>query len=337
MPIRRRTEGGAPPLADTRRLRGGIDLGGTKIEALVLDDAHAVVGRARAETPRDGGPQAVAEALATTMHEALGIAGVAAEQLAGVGVGSPGAVDDAAGTVADAGNLPDWVAPYPLAAELSQRLAGVRVRLGNDVSVAVDAERLLGAASGRRNVLGVWWGTGVGGGLVVNGELFHGRGFGGEFGHTVVRRGGALCGCGNRGCVEAYAGRKFMEAWVHAKVAEGHETSLFKLMDKHEKDRLTSGIWERGVTSYDPLALHAMERALRAIGAGIASAVNLLDLEAVVLGGGMGERFFATHGPRVAQYMHMNLFRPADPPLLLPTKLGDDGGAIGASLLVAAA
>ncbi len=337
MPIRRRTqaEGAAPRLADMRRLRGGIDLGGTKIEALVLDDAHAVVGRARAETPREGGPPAVAEALATTMHEALGIAGVAAEQLAGVGVGSPGSVDDAAGTVANAGNLPDWIAPYPLAAELSQRLAGVRVRLGNDVSVAVDGERVLGAASGRDNVLGVWWGTGVGGGLVLGGELFHGRGFGGEFGHTVVRRGGPLCGCGNRGCVEAYAGRKFMEAWVHAKVADGHETTLFKLMRKHEKDRLTSGIWERGVTSFDPLALHAMERALRAIGAGIASAVNLLDVEAVVIGGGMGERFFASHGPRIEQYMHMNLFRPSEPPLVLPTKLGDDGGAIGASLLVA--
>ncbi|HVP01191.1 MAG TPA: ROK family protein [Solirubrobacteraceae bacterium] len=318
------------------RLRGGIDLGGTKIEALVLDDAHGVVGRARADTPRDGGPPAVTEVLAATMLEALGTAGVAAEQLLGVGVGSPGVVDDAAGTVAGAGNLPDWVAPFPLAAELSQRLGGVRVRLGNDVSVAVDAERLLGAASGRRNVLGVWWGTGVGGGLVIDGELFHGRGFGGEFGHTVIRRGGALCGCGNRGCVEAYAGRKFMEAWVHAKVAEGHDTELLKLQRKHQKDRLTSGIWERGVTSGDPLALHAMERALRALGAGIASAVNLLDLEAVVVGGGMGERFFATHGPQIEQYMHLNLFRPADPPVLLPTALGDDGGALGASLLVGA-
>ncbi len=238
--------------------------------------------------------------------------------------------------MADAGNLPDWIEPYPLAAELSKRVGGVPVRLGNDVSVAVEAEYRLGAGQPYDSLLGVWWGTGVGGGLVIGRESFHGRGYAGEFGHIVVQRGGALCGCGNRGCVEAYAGRKFMEGWVHRQQAKGHDTELFKIMRKRERDRLTSGVWWRGVRDEDPLALRAMERAILALGAGIASAVNLLDLPAVVVGGGMGERFFATHGAQIEQAMHQNLFRPSSPPVLLATKLGDDGGAIGASLLVGA-
>ena len=126
--------------------------------------------------------------------------------------------------------------------------------------------------------------------------MWHGRGYAGEFGHQVIRRGGDLCGCGNRGCVEAYAGRKMMEAWVRGKKAEGHHTDLFKIMEKRGRDRLTSGVWWRAVRDEDVLALHAVERALKALGAGIASAVNLLDLPAVVIGGGMGERFFASHG-----------------------------------------
>ena len=328
----------ARPLATdagpTAKLRGGIDLGGTKIQALVLDDTHSVLGRGRQETPREGGPEAVVAALVETMETALKDAGAEAGELIGIGVGTPGAVDTVGGTVANARNLPDWIDPFPLAPRLSRALADVPVRLGNDVNVAIAGEYALGAGRGHDSILGVWWGTGVGGGLVLGGEMWHGRGYAGEFGHQVIRRGGDLCGCGNRGCVEAYAGRKMMEAWVRGKKAEGHHTDLFKIMEKRGRDRLTSGVWWRAVRDEDVLALHAIERALKALGAGIASAVNLLDLPAVVIGGGMGERFFASHGAQLGQYMHENLFRAGDPPALLATELGDDGGAIGASLLV---
>ncbi len=316
------------------RLRGGIDLGGTKIQALVLDEGHTVLGRGRRETPREGGPEAVVAALVETMTDAINDAGAQADALAGIGVGTPGAVDAANGTVANARNLPDWIDPFPLAPQLSRGLADVPVHLGNDVNVAIAGEYALGAGRGHDSILGVWWGTGVGGGLVLGGEMWHGRGYAGEFGHQVIRRGGDLCGCGNRGCVEAYAGRKMMEAWVRGKKAEGQHTDLFKIMEKRGRDRLTSGVWWRAVRDEDVLALHAVERALRALGAGIASAVNLLDLPAVVIGGGMGERFFPSHGAQLGQYVHENLFRAGDPPALLATELGDDGGAIGASLLV---
>ncbi len=331
MPQPRATDAGSP-----RSLRGGIDVGGTKIQALVLDAGHAVLGRGRLQTPREGGPQAVVDAIVAALETALEEAGAQAGELTGVGVGTPGSVDTAGGTVANARNLPDWIDPFPLAPGLSARLAGVPVRLGNDVNVAIAGEYALGAGRGHDSVLGVWWGTGVGGGLVLGGEMWHGRGYAGEFGHQVIRRGGALCGCGNRGCVEAYAGRKMMEAWVREKQADGQHTDLFKIMEKRGRDRLTSGVWWRAVQEEDALALHALERALQGLGAGIASAVNLLDLPAVIVGGGMGERFFASHGAQLGQYLHDNLFRAGDPPALLATELGDDGGAIGASLLVTA-
>jgi glucokinase len=207
--------------------------------------------------------------------------------------------------------------------------------LGNDVAVATRAEFELGAGRPYGSLLGVFWGTGVGGGLVLDGKPWHGRGSAGEIGHTVVRRGGARCPCGRRGCLEAYAGRRAMEDRARERERAGEQTDLFKLMRKHGRDRLTSGIWERAVEQSDKLALALIERAVRALGTGIASAVNLLDVEAVVLGGGLGVRFGPSWHDRLVAEMSQHLLRVDDPPPLHVAELGDLGGAIGASLLVA--
>ena len=314
-------------------LRGGVDLGGTKISAIVVDERHEVLGQARTETPREGGPPAVADALAAALGEAAQAAGTTPAELRGVGVGSPGAVDSATGSVAGARNLPGWVGSFPLAAELRERL-GTEVRIGNDVTVATRGEFELGAGREHRSLLGVFWGTGVGGGIVLDGEVWDGRGAAGEFGHQVVRVLGALCGCGNRGCVEAYAGRMAMEGWAGRREEEGKQTQLFAIARERGKERLTSSVWERAYHEGDRVAIRALERAADALGAGIASSVNLLDLPAVVVGGGMGERFWDSHGPRIAAAMHANLFQRDAPPALLRSGLGDLGGAIGAALLV---
>ena len=319
---------------DAGSLRGGVDLGGTKIQALIVDAESKVLGRARAATPHEGGPPAVIDAIAATVGEALADANVESTQLSGIGIGSPGSVDHSTGTVANASNLPDWMDPYPMGPEISARFGGLPVVLGNDVDVAVNAEFQLGAGRPYPSILGVWWGTGVGGGVILNGMNWVGRGFAGEFGHQVIERGGARCGCGNRGCVEAYAGRKDMQRWVTAKVEDGSKTKLFKIAKHKHRDSLTSGVWARAIRDDDKLAERAVHRATRALGAGIASSINLLDLPAVVIGGGMGERFFVDRQEEIAKYMAANLFRREDPPALLGTELGDDGGAIGAALLV---
>jgi glucokinase len=312
-------------------LRGGIDLGGTKIESVVVDPDGTVVGQARSATPSEGGPPAVVTALASGLQEAAKAAGVDPAELSGVGVGSPGEVTN--GSVAHARNLPDWDGSFPLASALSEQL-GIAVKVANDVGVAVDAEAALGAGKEYGSFLGVWWGTGVGGAIVVGGKRWLGRGAAGEIGHTVVKIGGARCECGRRGCLEAYAGRGAMERRARREVAKGTKTKLFDLMEKHGRTRLTSGIWARALKRDDKLTHTLISRAVEALGAGIASTVNLLDLEAVVIGGGLGTRFGQPYAEKIEKQMMKHLFVPERPPAVLVAGLGDLGGAVGASLLV---
>lgn len=311
-------------------MRGGLDLGGTKVEALVVDDANEIRGRARVPTPTEGGPPAVVQALAAVMREA---AGGDVSQLAGVGVGAPGEVDAAAGTLARAGNLPQWVDPYPLAAELGREL-GVPVCIGNDVRVAVEAERVLGAGRTYRSFLGAWWGTGVGGALVLDGKLWLGRGSAGELGHIVVKLGGRRCPCGRRGCLEAYAGRAAMERTARKAEDAGTKTKLFSIMKKRERTRLTSGVWAAALEEEDKLAHSLVDEAVEALGAGIGSVQNLLDLDAIVIGGGLGTRLGDPFAERIAAAAQPHLFVGERPPAFVVSALGDDGGGLGAALLI---
>ena len=313
-------------------LRGGIDLGGTKIEAIVVDAANQVLGQARQPTPTDGGPEGVAVQMAAVVKEAAAAAKVKPAALAGVGVGSPGDVSQASGTVANARNLPDWEGTFELAAYLSDAL-GTPIQLGNDVQVATRAEYELGAGKPYDSVLGVFWGTGVGGGLILDGKPWLGRGGAGEIGHMVVKRGGAHCPCGRRGCLEAYAGRGAMEARARREVDKGAHTDLFKVAKHRGRERLTSSIWSHALEHHDHLAHELITRAVKALGAGIASAVNLLDVEAVVIGGGLGVRFGQPMAERISTEMHPHLFNDSRPPAVRVAALGDLGGALGAALL----
>lgn len=321
---------------DNRSLRGGIDLGGTKIQAVVITRTHRVIGEARRATPVDGGPEAVTVAMAEALGEAASTAGVAPRYLAGVGVGSPGSVDTDAGTVSQAGNLPGWDGTFPLGDRLSH-LLGCAVRLGNDVQVANRAEMRLGAGRGHRSFIGVAWGTGVGGSLILDGRLWVGRGAAGEIGHVVVVRDGALCGCGRRGCVEAYAGRAAMEAAARKRADRGEKTQLFRLMKQFGRTRLTSGVWARALDDGDAMAHDLIDRAVGALGTGIASAINLLDIGTVIIEGGLGIRLGQPYADRIAGAMSPHLFLPDRAPEVHVAALGDLGGAIGAALLVGSA
>jgi glucokinase len=314
--------------------RGGIDLGGTKIQAAIVTPRGKVTGEARRPTPTEGGPADVAEQMAQALAEAADAAGVQTDSLSGIGVGSPGDVDAATGVVTGARNLPGWEGSFELADRISQAL-GAPVRIGNDVDVATRAEFKLGAGKPYDSLLGVFWGTGVGGGLVLNDKPWTGRGAAGEFGHMVIKVGGARCPCGRRGCVEAYAGRAAMEAKARRDVAGGAKTDLFELMEKRGRDRLTSSIWERALRHNDRYTEKLIDRAIKAIAAGIASAVNLLDVEAVVIGGGLGVRLGEPYVERIGERMQRHLFVDERPPALHVASLGDLGGAIGASLLFA--
>jgi glucokinase len=312
-------------------VRGGIDLGGTKIQAAIVDDGK-VVADARRPTPTEGGPEDVAAQMVEAMKEAAEAAKLETGSLEGIGVGSPGDVDEKTGTVTGARNLPGWEGSFPLADRLEEAL-GAPVRVGNDVQVAVNAEKKLGAGRPYKSFIGVFWGTGVGGGVILDGTEWLGRGAAGEIGHMVVKLGGARCTCGRRGCLEAYAGRGAMEIEARREHDKGTKTDLFKIMKKKGHVRLTSGIWERALNEDDKLAEKLIDRAVKALAAGIASAVNLLDVEAVVIGGGLGVRFGEPYVKKISKHMHKHLFVVDNPPAMHVAQLGDFGGAIGASLL----
>ena len=313
------------------RLRGGIDLGGTKIQAVVIDGRNAVRGKARIPTPRIGGPPAVAAAMAATLRDALALAGASPGQLIAAGVGAPGAIDFKTGDVSHSGNIAGWEGTFPLGRTLAADL-GVPVRIGNDVDVATEAEFRLGAGKGFRSVLGVFWGTGVGGGLVLNGQRWSGRGASAEIGHVVVQMDGLQCPCGRRGCLEAYAGRGAMEMRARTAADKGTPTALFEIMERRGKDRLASGVWAEALAEGDHLAVQLIDEAMAALGAGVASANNLLDVDVIILGGGLGTRLGQPFADRLASEMAPHVFVSERPPPVLVAALGDLGGAIGAAL-----
>ena len=152
----------------------------------------------------------------------------------------------------------------------------------------------------------------------------------------VVKQGGARCMCGRRGCMEAYAGRRAMEAKAERLVEKGHHTDLFKIMRERKRQTLSSGVWAHALQHEDKLAQRLIERAVQALGSGVASAVNLLDVETVLLGGGLGTRFGEPILERISAAMKPHLFKDEEPPVLRLATLGDLGGALGAALLWAA-
>lgn len=321
-----------PASRTPRTARGGVDLGGTKIETIVVDARNNVLGSARRPTPTAGGPGDVASAIIEAMQEACQSASLESSALRAIGVGSPGIVDEETGTVTSARNLPGWERTFELGATLSDAL-GTRVFVGNDVQVATEAEFHLGAGKPYDSLLGVFWGTGVGGGLILGGKPWVGRGGAGEIGHIVVKIDGARCPCGRRGCMEAYAGRAAMEARARRRVEKGRRTDLFHLMEERGRTRLTSAIWAHALETGDKLAIEIIDEAVQALAAGIASAQNLLDVEAVIIGGGLGVRFGQPFAKRIAKEMRPHLFHDENPPAVEVAALGDLGGAIGATLL----
>ncbi|HEX6548437.1 MAG TPA: ROK family protein [Candidatus Dormibacteraeota bacterium] len=317
-----------------RRRRGknliaGVDLGGTKIQTVVLD-GEDVVGQSRVATPT-GAPEAVINAIAEAVRAAMQRAG--ADRVASLGVGSPGEIDAEQGTVSQARNVQAFAsATVKLGPALSKALGGLRVTLENDVRAGILGEHRLGAGRPYSNLLGVWLGTGVGGGVIIANQLLEGRGAAGEIGHAVVQDGGWLCSCGRRGCLEAYAGRGCMEARARRRVKRGKKTVLFEIMERVPSDRLTSGVFARALKRRDPMAEKLIDRAQWALSLALASAQNLLNLEAIILGGGLGDRLGPDFAKSVSKAMQPHLFVPEQAPPVLNTKLGDLAGAVGAAL-----
>lgn len=308
----------------------GLDLGGANVHAIAMD-GEQVLGEAKLRTPVTGDRTSVLDVLAAAVHQVREQGGVGPGDVQGVGVGTPGVVID--GTVGGATNVPGFLERFALADLLQQRVE-VAVRVVNDVTAATVAEHRLGAGRGCDHLLCVFVGTGVGGGMVLGGRPYLGTtGGAGEFGHMIVRRGGAVCPCGRRGCVEAYAGRRAMALAAERAHADGRATILFEVQRELGRSRPTSGTFREALARGDDLVADLLDDAVEALAAGIASAVNLLDVERVVLGGGLADRLGADFRTRVDAGVRPLLFLQPPRVHVVAAELGDRAGALGAALV----
>jgi glucokinase len=273
----------------------GIDLGGTKISAAVFDEGNNIIARARAKTRAERDEENVFETILKTGRGAVASAGLEPKDLMAIGIGSPGPIDPDTGYIIDSVNI--RFKNFPLGPRLSQEF-GCPASVNNDVSAGTYGEFKAGAARGASHVLGVFVGTGIGGGLVLDGSLYHGFSKNaGEVGHIIIKAGGPRCGCGNRGCLEALASRTAMTRKIKKAIRSGQKTMIKKLIDKKAD-------------------------------------VILLGPEVVVLGGGvidaLGDEMMETI-ETVARGVTFEF--TARDLRIVRAELGDDSGVTGAALL----
>ncbi len=312
----------------------GVDLGGTKVLAGVVDHDGKVLSRYKAKTRQyKDQPSELLDLIAESVHGAVGDAHVELSAIGAVGVGVPGALDNTRQVVSVAPNL-GWF-NLPAGEELSKRLNGMAVRLENDVRSAALAEYVLGAGAGAQSMVAIFVGTGIGGGLIDHGQLEHGsHGGAGEIGHTVIRAGKGLCSCGQKGHLEALAARPAVTGYIARHVKRGEKTLLVNRNHARTDVRfLTSGDVELAVKKGDALAIRAVQRSARYVGLACGSLVNLLDPALIVLGGGLvdaiGEQYVDWAAEAARPHILSKLAH--DTPIVA-AKLGDDSGLLGAAL-----
>jgi glucokinase len=312
----------------------GVDLGGTKIHAAAVDEQGKVLHAERDKTLPEEGAQAVIGRMAALVRAIAGKLGAGLEGLQAVCVGVPGGVDDAAGLVDKAPNL-RWE-KVPLGALLGAALGGARVFLDNDVRVAVLGEHAYGVGRGTRTMVGIFVGTGIGGGLIMDGKLHLGcRGVAGELGHMIVQPKGPRCPCGKRGCAEALSSRSSMERDVRALIKEGHGSRVLRIMKKEGRERLTSSVIAKALEAGDPVMTEVMERAQHNLGILVSNLVNLVDPEVVVIGGGIAERLGEAFVEPIRRVAHKRLLvqRDRDRVRIVATELKDTAAPLGAAFV----
>ncbi len=307
----------------------GVELGGVSVVTVSLDEDGTQAGGIELRTPRTGDRLEVLDVLETGVRSVVDEAGVTLSDVGAIGVATPGMV--VGGTIGGASNVPGWSERFSLAEMLEGRL-GRPIRLVNDVTAAAVAEHRFGAARGASDALVVFGGTGVGAGLILGDRAYEGgHGGAGEFGHTVVVHQGATCPCGRRGCVEAYAGRRAMNDAMTVAVGGGQSTTLFDIAADHRHPDPSAQDWRRALDDDDDLVVETLRGAVAAMGAGIASAVNLLDLDLVVLGGALVDALGHWYRHRIEAAMRPHLFLQPPTVKVAAAELGARAGAVGAA------
>ncbi len=311
--------------------RIGVDLGGTNIAVGLVDESMRLVGKISAPTRAERPAEEIAADIAALCRKICGEHGIEIKEIASVGVAAPGTVDTAAGVVKYANNLPFH--HFPLAELLQKDLGIASVKVANDADAAAWGEAMAGAAKGTKNSVMVTLGTGVGGGIVVNGQLFSGAfGGGAELGHLVIEVDGEPCTCGRRGCWEVYSSATALIRMTKEKIEEcraaGRDTSMANA------PRVSGRTACDGMRAGDAAAKEVYDRYIKYLASGITSMINIFQPEVISLGGGIsgeGQSLIDALQPLVAAevYGGAEALRTE----IRIAELGNDAGIIGGALL----
>jgi glucokinase len=306
-------------------LVGAIDLGGTKIMSLVVDAAMRVQGSDLRPTEADGGPDAVIGRIVESLQAAA-----AGRRPGAIGISTPGPCNPRLGVVTTAPNLPGW-RDVPLAKRMGEAF-GLPAWLENDANAAAIAEHRLGAGRGTSHLVLVALGTGIGGGLILNGEIYHGAtGAAGEIGHMQLVRDGPLCGCGRYGCLEALASGGALGRTAAAIIDVAPQGILGRI-SREEGEPPSARTLEKAAAAGDERARHAIHQAALYLGAGLTNLVDLFNPEVIAVSGNL--RKLDGYLETAIKVVRQEAYRQASEDVrIVETELGDEAAALGAALI----
>ena len=310
----------------------GVDMGGTKILAAVIDSHGQIVSRLKVMTKAERGADDVIDRIASCISKSIEQAKLLQSQIRAIGVGAPGVVDPVSGKVIFAPNL-GW-SNIALKGAL-ENLLEIPVFVDNDVNLGTLGEQRLGAGRKAENLVGIFVGTGIGGGIILNGKLFYGANCtAGEIGHVILKPGGPKCSCGNRGCLEALASRTAISRQIRKAITQQGKKSVLPELNGGNLDLVRSGALAKAVEKGDKVTTKAIQRAQHYLGIGVATVIGIVNPQVVVLGGGlieaMGEDFVNGVYDVAAELALPNTMNGVE---VVGAMLGDDAGVIGASVL----
>jgi len=310
----------------------GVDLGGTNIVSAIVNCQGKIVSRLKVPTLAERGKEATIKRIIETIHENIVQSTIVLDDIIGIGIGAPGPLDIKRGIINFAPNLPGWI-DVPLKKKLKNEF-NMKVVLENDANAAAWGERCFGAGQGVDNLVCFTLGTGIGGGIIIDGKIYHGNNYGAaELGHMTVNKDGPRCNCGNYGCLEAYSSATGIKNRIINRIEEGIKSEFLNFDDDKlfESLRLKS-IFE-AARKGDKLTKGVVEEAISYLGIAIANIANILNPEMVVLVGGItneGDKLLIPLGEEVKKRAFYSNYKSLK---IVIGKLGGNAGVLGAAAL----
>ncbi len=318
--------------ASSKQFHVGVDLGGTKILAGIFTPGLKLVATSKTSTKADRGPKAVLERIARAVRDAVDEADLDLKQIKSVGIGAPGSINPEEGKVIFSPNMPGWE-DIALKKDLEKELE-IPVFIENDCNACTLGVYIAELAGKPRSLFGIFLGTGIGGGLILDGKLHSGfNRTAGEIGHMVIEVGGPKCGCGNRGCFEALASRSAIFRRIESGVKDGQKTILTDMLGDDLSD-LRSGDLRKALKKGDKLVEKVIEDAAEYTGIAVGNIINLINPECVVIGGGvidaLEDEMMSIIVETAKDYAMPGTTKGVE---IVASRLGDHAGITGAAVL----